>query len=67
MKLQRGRWWFVLLIRKDFMRLESGWRLFRFGIFRLKHEPEEGVDAKGNKDAGFLISFRYWLPFERGV
>ena len=54
-------WWFG----KDFSRLGDGWRTAEFGVFKLTSLPPEGAVLVNRHYKGFIIKWRYWLPFER--
>jgi hypothetical protein len=67
LKRQEGKWMFHLAVGRDFMYRDTwGWRLASVGILRIHTLPQEGVEIRPANYTGFLISWRYWLPFERG-
>ena len=61
-KNKPGIWQFIFRITRYPFRLERGWRLFTFGIFKLRHELMEGDRIQDYE--GFYCIIYFWLPFE---
>lgn len=59
------KWQFKLSIKPDYRRMDAGWKVFVFGIFKFKHLPPMGEIVQKCCYKGFLIKFRIWLPIEK--
>lgn len=60
-----GRWHFMFHLTPDLMTRCRGWRIFTLGLFRIRKFPPDGERIQSRDYLGFLIEFRYWLPWER--
>ena len=68
MKKETNKWQTVFTIGK----LEQihyiyqwGWHNVRFGIFNIHKLPEEEGTLHKRLYKGFIIQFRFWVPFEK--
>ena len=55
---------FRLSSTKDITRMERGWRIFEFSLFKWKELPEPGERIQKRHYSGIRILFAYWLPIE---
>lgn len=60
-----GEWTVTLDTQRALEFSSPGWHWARFGIFKLKSEPVEGVAIHGQDYTGFIWHWYYWLPVER--
>jgi ABC-type antimicrobial peptide transport system permease subunit len=60
-----GKWQVYANIGRDYMRLESGWRIVGFGILKINIVPKIGAMLEKKDYNGFLIQYRVWFPIER--
>ena len=59
-------WQLVWKFGKDFNYMQMGWRVAHVGFIKLKlEELEEGTVLKRGQYDGFLLRWRYWLPYEK--
>jgi hypothetical protein len=64
---KKKAWQFIHCWQYDAEYRSPGWRFFRVGIVKPIVPPFPGCYPKrGVNYRGFVISFRYFLPFERG-
>lgn len=59
-----GSWFFRLASTRDIMRMERGWRIFEFSLFKWRALPEPGERIQKRHYVGVRVLFAYWLPFE---
>lgn len=65
MKPITDKWQFALSLQRDWSRMESGWKVFTFGIFNFIRLPHGGATYGKDDYKGFIIKFRIWLPVEK--
>jgi hypothetical protein len=67
MKRVLNKWQIVWRFGRDWMRLQPGWYTAAIGIVNYKQFPPEGEYPKAKRDyRGFMVNWRFWLPFEAG-
>lgn len=59
------KWHFDLSIGRDVMRMERGWKIFNFSLFRWKQLPEQGERIQSKHYRGILIQFAFFFPIEK--
>ena len=63
-----NKWHLVYGHGKDALYNQLGWRFATIGWIKVKYLPQpEGVkqEGEGKFYRGFILNFRYWLPWER--
>lgn len=62
-----GKWHVELRLKRDFDRYYPGWYVAQVGIIKLKPYKREWEGVRLNKQMydGFLLRWRYWLPWEK--
>lgn len=63
---QKKTWQVNYWLSKDILRHQPGWKMAGFGILKVTDYPKEGETLQRKHYKGFLIRFRFWLPFEWG-
>lgn len=44
-----------------------GWRIFEFGIIKIKYIPESGARLSPQMYKGFILKFYWWFPISFDV
>jgi hypothetical protein len=64
-KKEIGIWQVVAYFGRDFQFMQLGWRKAEVGIIRITSFPPEGVAFSKENYNGFILSWRYFLPWEK--
>lgn len=59
-----NKWQFALNLSKDYYHMESGWRIFTFGIAKFTTIPKQGERYNKSNYKGFILKLRVWFPIE---
>jgi len=60
-----NKWQGVWQIQKENRSGVPGWRVVTCGILNFKTMPKEGEIVKKDSYDGFLLTFLFWLPYEK--
>jgi len=60
-----GKWQIDFFVNHDFQSLQLGWYHFHFAIVKLISLPRQGARLHKSEYKGFIVSFRFWIPFDK--
>ena len=64
MKMDLNKWQTTCYFGRDYKTLSFGWKILRFGIFKLTSIPEEGTMITKPHHKGFIFEMKLWIPID---
>lgn len=65
-KMTLNIWHLYFWCDLDYRGYHPGWYAVTFGILKITEQPIEGTVISKSQRKGFLLNWRFWLPFEKG-